>query len=60
MNEVATTGDLFCGDLLIHMDKPVLNEILDDSAAANASVERLKILDIDTVYPGHGKPFPME
>jgi hydroxyacylglutathione hydrolase len=53
-------GDLFCGNLLIHMDKPVLNDILDDSAAANASVERLKSLEIDTVCPGHGKPFPME
>jgi len=53
-------GDLFCGDLLINMDKPVLNDIIDDSAAANASVERLKSLEIDTVYPGHGKPFPME
>ncbi len=53
-------GDLFCGDLLINMDKPVLNDIIDDSAAANASVERLKSLEIDTVYPGHGKPFPTE
>ena len=53
-------GDLFCGDLLINMDKPVLNDIIDDSAAANASVERLKSLNIHTVYPGHGKPFPME
>jgi hydroxyacylglutathione hydrolase len=53
-------GDLFCGDLLIHMDKPVLNAIIDDAAAANASVERLKSLEIDTVYPVHGKLFPME
>ena len=57
---LTTGGDLFCGDLLIDMDKPVLNEIIDNSAAANASVERLKSLNIHTVYPGHGKPFPME
>ena len=31
-----------------------------DLVAANASVERLKSLNIHTVYPGHGKPFPME
>jgi len=53
-------GDLFCGDLLTNVDKPVINAIIDDSAAANASVERLKSLQIHTVYPGHGKPFPME
>jgi len=53
-------GDLFCGDLLINVDKPVLNDIIDYSAAANVSVERLKSLNIHTVYPGHGKPCPME
>jgi len=53
-------GDLFCGDLLANIDKPVLNSLIDDSAAANASVEKLKSLRINIVYPGHGKPFPME
>jgi glyoxylase-like metal-dependent hydrolase (beta-lactamase superfamily II) len=33
---------------------------MDDLAAAHASVEELKALAVDTVYPGHGKPFPME
>jgi len=53
-------GDLFCGDLLDNTDKPVLNPIMDDLAAANASVEKLSGLEIQTVYPGHGRPFPME
>jgi len=53
-------GDLFCGDLLENTDKPALNSIMDDSVAANASVKKLKSLRINTVYPGHGKPFPME
>ncbi len=53
-------GDLFCGDLLENRDKPGLNSIIDDSVAANASVEKLKTLKIDTVYPGHGKPFLWE
>lgn len=53
-------GDLFCGDLLVNTDKPVLNTLMDDPAAANTSVGRLKSLEIGTVYPGHGKPFPME
>jgi glyoxylase-like metal-dependent hydrolase (beta-lactamase superfamily II) len=50
-------GNLFCGDLLTNMDKPALNAIMDDRAAANASVEKLKSFSIATVYPGHGKPF---
>jgi len=53
-------GDLFCGDLLENKDRPVLNSIMDDSAAANYSVEKLESLRISTVYPGHGKPFPMK
>ena len=53
-------GDLFCGDLLTNMDNPVLNSIMDDSTEANTSVERLRKLRINTVYPGHGKQFPME
>jgi hydroxyacylglutathione hydrolase len=32
-------GDLFCGDLLENYDRPALNSIMDDLAAANASVE---------------------
>jgi len=53
-------GDLFCGDLLTNMDKPVVNSIMDDSEEANASVEKLKKLRINTVYPGHGRQFPMK
>jgi hydroxyacylglutathione hydrolase len=53
-------GDLFCGDLLDNTKSPVLNSIMDDLAAAKASVEKLRCLEIHTVYPGHGRPFPME
>jgi hydroxyacylglutathione hydrolase len=53
-------GNLFCGDLLVNPDKPVLNSIIDDLAAAKASVAELKTLGTNTVYPGHGKPFPMD
>jgi hydroxyacylglutathione hydrolase len=53
-------GNLFCGDLLENKDKPVLNSIIDDLTTANSSVEKLKSLKIKTIYPGHGKPFPME
>ena len=53
-------GDLFCGDLLANTDKPALNSIMDDLGAAQASVDKLRKLEIHTVYPGHGKPFAME
>ncbi|MEM8534836.1 MAG: MBL fold metallo-hydrolase [Chloroflexota bacterium] len=52
-------GDLFCGDLLANTDKPDVWTIIDDPAAARASVETLKDLAINTVYPGHGQSFPM-
>ena len=53
-------GDLFCGDLLVNMDKPAKNTLIDDPAEYDASVERLRALEIGTVYPGHGKSFRME
>jgi glyoxylase-like metal-dependent hydrolase (beta-lactamase superfamily II) len=52
-------GDLFCGDLFTNIDQPVLNSIMDDLAAANVSVGKLKSLKANTLYPGHGKPFPL-
>jgi hydroxyacylglutathione hydrolase len=57
---LTAAGDLIGGDLLENTDKPARNSIVDDLAAANASVEKLNSLRINTVYPGHGKPFPME
>jgi hydroxyacylglutathione hydrolase len=57
---LTAAGDLFCGDLLENYGEPALNSIMDDPAAAEASIEKLKNLEITTVYPGHGQPFPME
>jgi hydroxyacylglutathione hydrolase len=53
-------GELFCGDLVTNVEKPVVNSIMDDPAAASASIEKLKCLKVNIVYPGHGKPFPLE
>jgi glyoxylase-like metal-dependent hydrolase (beta-lactamase superfamily II) len=53
-------GDLFCGDLFENPAQPVLNSIIDDPIAAQASVEKLKGLAVQTVYPGHGKPFAFD
>lgn len=53
-------NDLFCGDLFVNRGKPILNRLMDDLAMARASVEKLKSLKINMIYPAHGKPFPME
>jgi glyoxylase-like metal-dependent hydrolase (beta-lactamase superfamily II) len=50
-------GDLFCGDLLTNMNRPALNVIIDNRTTANTSIEKLKSLRVNTVYPGHGKSF---
>ena len=53
-------GDFVCGDLLTNINKPELNSIMDDLETANLSIEKLRNLEINTVYPGHGKPFNMK
>jgi glyoxylase-like metal-dependent hydrolase (beta-lactamase superfamily II) len=57
---LTSAGDLLCGDLFENNGTPALNSIMDDPATANASIEKLKTLNINTVYPGHGAPFSME
>ena len=57
---VTSGGDLFCGDLLENTGGPALNSIMDDTPAANRSVARLRETGINTVYPGHGQPFPWD
>ena len=53
-------GDLFCGDLLLNTDRPAPPSNIDDVADLQASHEKLRSLEIKTVYPGHGKPFPLD
>jgi len=57
---LTVAGELFCGDLLTNTDKPSLNSLIDDPVAAQASLHRLRSMDVKTVYPGHGTPFPMQ
>lgn len=52
--------ELLCGDLFDNTDNPVLNPIMDDLNAADASIEKLKSLAANRIFPGHGKPFTME
>jgi glyoxylase-like metal-dependent hydrolase (beta-lactamase superfamily II) len=53
-------GDLFCGDLLTNLGEPRLNSLVDDRSDLDASLDRLRSLEIRTVYPGHGEPFALE
>ncbi len=53
-------GGLFCGDLFENSKTPALNSIMDDPAAARASLEKLRGMGVGMVYPGHGRPFPLE
>jgi hydroxyacylglutathione hydrolase len=53
---LTAAGDLFCGDLLYNWRKPS-TPIVDDAAAFDASIAKLRALPVVTVYPGHGKAF---
>jgi hydroxyacylglutathione hydrolase len=53
-------GELFSGDLLVRKNGPRRNKIIDDPAAAEASIKKIKGLGVKVVYPGHGRPFAME
>ena len=54
------SGDLFCGDLLVSTKSPGLNSLIDDMPAAQASLQKLAGMQVGTVYPGHGDPFPLQ
>jgi hydroxyacylglutathione hydrolase len=56
---LTSTGDLFCGDLLTNIDKPEFSSLNDDPPTANLSLQKLVSLRTQTVYPGHGEPFPL-
>ena len=57
---LTASGDLFCGDLLWNMRKPGPHFLVDDLAAYSSSLQKLKSLNVKTVYPGHGSPFSLE
>jgi glyoxylase-like metal-dependent hydrolase (beta-lactamase superfamily II) len=53
-------GDLFSGDTLVNYKKPGSAYIIQNQTELTKSIEKLYNLKINMVYPGHGKPFPME
>lgn len=52
-------GDLFCGDLFTNIKKPEINKIMENELDARTSINKLKNYLIDKIYPGHGRPFPL-
>lgn len=54
---LTSQGDLFCGDILTNIKKPILNTILDQPDIAKKSVERLSKLEFKWIFPGHGNRF---
>jgi hydroxyacylglutathione hydrolase len=57
---LTNTKELFCGDLLKNTKEPAKNSMIVDDDAFNESLEKMKELKINIVYPGHGKSFQME
>jgi glyoxylase-like metal-dependent hydrolase (beta-lactamase superfamily II) len=57
---LTSNGELFCGDIVMNMGKPRRHFIAVDSIAYNESMEKIRKNKITMIYPGHGKPFPME
>jgi len=51
------SGDLIGGDMFDGSQDPALNSIMDKPNVAKQSIDKLKGYPINTVYPGHGRPF---
>jgi len=52
-------GDLFAGDTFVNRTKPCPAQIIENPLQLQSSLEKLKKMNIRTVYPGHGRPFQM-
>ena len=51
---------VFCGDLLYNLFGKPSCLLIDSLTDFKASIEKLRSLEVKTVYPGHGKPFALE
>jgi glyoxylase-like metal-dependent hydrolase (beta-lactamase superfamily II) len=57
---ITDDGNLFAGDIFINIRKPDIATYIENPGELKNSIDRLKKMNIKTVYPGHGKPFEME
>jgi hydroxyacylglutathione hydrolase len=53
-------GDFFAGDTFVNYKKPAIAIIIQNQSELRESIDKIKKLNIGTVYPGHGKPFPIK
>lgn len=49
--------DLFSGDVFVNGGTPAPTRVVDDAAAFADSLRTVAELNVQTVYPGHGRPF---
>jgi glyoxylase-like metal-dependent hydrolase (beta-lactamase superfamily II) len=54
---LTSEGNLFCGDLLENKKEPAKGSLLPDKAGFDNSLKKLRQLEINIIYPGHGEPF---
>lgn len=52
-------GDLIAGDIFTKIKKPSIALNAGDFKLLAESVQRLRAMNINTIYPGHGQPFKM-
>ena len=57
---LTSDGALFSGDFLENRTHPSIATLVDDDGALKEGFEKVKKLNIQIVYPGHGKPFALE
>jgi len=53
-------GDFICGDIFENTKKPKIGPIIDNKAEAESSINRIKKLTINRVFPGHGEGFELK
>ena len=51
------SGDFIAGDLFINILKPAVIPMGYDFVLLKQNVDRVKLLNIKTIFPGHGNPF---
>jgi glyoxylase-like metal-dependent hydrolase (beta-lactamase superfamily II) len=57
---VTDEGDLFAGDAFVNNKKPDAARIIENAGQLKNSLDKVRKMNIKTVYPGHGKPFLMQ
>ena len=54
---LTSEGDFFSGDTINNRKKPTVANIVENETELANSLEKIKALNIQTIYPGHGTPF---